>query len=187
MTRYVADACVPGNIPRGWLALTYRDGICATMLASWGTISSLARGIAEVGDVEPGNPYWPTWISWVVRMRSLGRDPTLYCCDDGYGDDSVWRGWRHADGVLAFARAGVVEPHWWVFNDNLSEPPAYAVAVQCAQNVAPGYDISIARDYWPGIDPPQTPPDPPPSAAQKIHRLRLVAASATAQHQSRGG
>lgn len=159
MTRYSADACGRGNLP-GWpLEFVYVDGACqGTVAAGQRTISSLAQALADVGDVEPGNPWWPTWIPWVVRCRAAGRDPYLYCCDDGYGSNSVWNGWRHADGVQAFAAYGVRPPHWWVFNDNLSEPPPYALMVQFAQNVSPGYDISACADYLPGIDP--QPPTP---------------------------
>lgn len=164
MTRVAADACNGADLP-GWeLEFTYVDGQCkAGAKPGTRTISSTASAAADVGDCEPRNPSWPTWISWVSWMRVLGRTPTIYCCDDGVGDDATWAGWRHEDGVKAFAAAGVAEPVWWVFNDNLSEPPAYAAAVQVAQNVAPGYDISIVSSYWPGIDP--VPEEDPPMFA----------------------
>ena len=158
MTRYAADACKRGNLP-GWeLEFVYVDGDCAGPVApGQHTISSLAQVVADMGDVEPGNPSWPAWVLWVVRCRAAGKDPYLYCCDDDYGDDSVWKGWRHADGVAAFQAAQVAEPHWWPFNDNRSEPPAYADICQVAQNVPPGYDVSVCNDYLPGLDPSPSP------------------------------
>lgn len=162
MTRWGADACNRGALP-GWaIEWVYVDGLCAGPVgAGQHTISSVAQVVADAGDVEPRNPYWPAWVQWVVRSRAAGRDPYLYCCDDGYGDDSVWNGWRHADGVAAFAAAGVRQPHWWVFNDNRSVPPPYALMCQCAQDVPPGYDISVCADYLPGIDPQPVVPTPP--------------------------
>lgn len=155
MARYMADACNPANLPAGDLGAVYVDGICATaQTAGRRTISSVAAADAHEGDVEPGNPTWPTWVQWVVRQRNHGNPwPWLYCCDDGYGG-SFFDGWRHADGVAAFARAGVPEPLWRVFNFNRSAPPAYAVAVQVAVGLPPGYDWNILQDApIPGLDP----------------------------------
>lgn len=150
--REMADACNSAALPGWQLQATYVDGGCQVNRNDKVRISSVATNDGNVGDVEPGNPYWPTWISWTVQRRQAGIDPSLYCCDDGYGT-SFFDGWRHNDGVAAFAAAGVPEPHWWIFNFNISEPPSYAMAVQVATNIGPGYDISIVRDYWPGIDP----------------------------------
>lgn len=190
MTRYMADACNPANLPAGWLGAVYVDGICATaQTLGRRTISSLAQADADEGDVEPGNPGWSVWVPWVVRQRNHGNPyPWLYCCDDGYGG-SFFDGWRHVDGVAAFARAGVPQPLWRVFNFNLSEPPSYAVAVQVAVGIEPGYDVSLLLDYIPGMDP--TPPDPVPDPSQQIVIRRRLAASAVAAAQSaraaRGG
>lgn len=163
MTRYMADACDPANLPAGDLGAVYVDGICATTrTVGRRTISSIAAQDAHEGDVEPGNPGWSVWVPWVQRQRARGNPyPWLYCCDDGYGG-SFWDGWRHGDGVAAFARAGVPEPLWRVFNFNRSAPPAYAVAVQVAVGLPPGYDWNILQDApIPGLD--AMPPPPPPA------------------------
>lgn len=151
MTRYMADACNSAALP-GWeLQASYVDGICRVPRNDKVRISSLATNDGNVGDVEPGNPFWPAWINWVRQRRMAGVDPSLYCCDDNYGT-TFFDGWRHNDGVAQFAAAGVPEPHWWVFNFNTSIPPDYAMAVQVNNNIQPGYDVSIVRDFWPGID-----------------------------------
>lgn len=150
MTDYGADACNPANLP-GWpIEWVYVDGACATtQLAGRRTISSVAEADADEGDVEPGNPDWSVWIPWVQRQRARGAtDTALYCCDDGYGG-SQWNGWRHSDGVAAFAAAGVPEPNWRVFNLTTSEVPPYAGALQVAVGVAPGYDVNVLGPSFP--------------------------------------
>lgn len=146
MTLVMADACNPGNLPAGVdLTASYVDGDCAVDRQDPVRISSVATNAGNVGDVEPHNPAWPAWVQWVGWRRAAGVDPCLYCCDDGYGDDTVYDGWRHSDGVAAFAAAGVSEPHWWVFHPGLLTIPDYADACQHAQNVAPGYDVSSVK------------------------------------------
>lgn len=172
----MADACNPGNLPAGDLGAVYVDGVCRTTLtAGRRTISSVAQALADEGDVEPGNPYWPTWVAWVRRVRAAGNPyPWLYCCDDGYGS-SYFDGWRHADGVAAFAAAGEPQPLWRVFNFNRSTPPGYAVAVQVAVDLAPGYDWNVLQDsYIPGLDP--VPPPPPPPLTEDDDMAVIIAA-----------
>ena len=162
MTREMADACNPANLPPGMLGAVYVDGLCkTTQLAGRRTISSTSEADADEGDVEPGNPYWPTWVDWVVRQRAHGNPyPWLYCCADG-AEGSGFDGWRHADGVAAFAAAGVPEPLWRVFNLGATTIPSYAVACQVENGIAPGWDRSLLLDYIPGLDP--DPPIPPGS------------------------
>lgn len=155
MTRYMADACNPVNLPAGWLGAVYVDGRCrTTQVAGRRTISSLALADADEGDVEPGNPGWSVWVPWVQRQRQRGNPyPWLYCCADGYGG-AAFDGWRHQDGVAAFRQAGVAEPLWRVFDLGTSEIPGYAVALQVAVGVPPGYDVNLLQDAAiPGLDP----------------------------------
>ncbi len=167
----MADACNSANLPGSVdLYASYVDGACAVNRGDAVRISSRATNAGNVGDVEPGNAGWPTWISWVVARRAAGVDPTLYCIDDGQDEGSgFWAGWHHRDGVAAFARAGVAQPHWWVAHPNGdSSIPAYAVAAQYAY--LGSYDLSAVVDHWPGvdvggIDVPLTPADQPIIAA----------------------
>lgn len=150
MTDTGADACNPANLP-GWpVEWVYVDGSCRTgEAAGRRTISSTAQADADEGDVEPGNPSWSVWVPWVVRQRARGAtDTSLYCCDDGYGS-SVFDGWRHSDGVAAFAAAGVAEPNWRVFNFTTSTVPSYAGALQVAVDVPPGYDVNLIGPNFP--------------------------------------
>lgn len=152
--RTMVDACDPDHLPSGHdLTASYVDAGCASTRSTPVRISSVATDAGNCGDCEPGNPGWSTWVQWVLRRRAAGVDPTLYCMDDGYGAESTWGGWRHADGVQAFALAGVAEPHWWVCHPGLTTIPSYAVAVQTQLGIAPGYDLSIVADHWPGVDP----------------------------------
>jgi hypothetical protein len=161
LTRRMADTCYPANYPPGMdLYASYVDGSCASARSDPVRISSIATDAGNVGDCEPGNPSWGTWIGWVRRRRAAGVDPTIYCIDDGQDEGSnFWKGWHHRDGVAAFGVASVAEPHWWVAHpDGDSTMPSYAVAVQYGY---PGpYDLSIVRDYWPGVDLDPR-PDPP--------------------------
>lgn len=180
------DACSPGNLPAGDLGAVYVDGSCRTIYtAGRRTISSIAQADADEGDVEPGNPGWASWVPWVARQRARGNPyPWLYCCDDDYGS-SYFDGWRHVDGVAAFRAAGVPEPLWRVFNFNLSEPPGYAVAVQVAVDIAPGYDVNVLADHIPGLDP-DPPPTPPPPAQEDKIMVRFTYGNPPAQFVSDG-
>lgn len=155
MTRQAYDACSPSGVPRdGSLVFGYADGLCApawtfTQADAW--ISSTGSDAGTILDVEPRNPTPTQAVDWVLGRRRAGFDPTVYCMDDGEGSDSVWRGWRHADVVAAFSARSVPEPHYWVAHPSGSSAlPDYAVAVQYVY--LPGYDISLCRDYWPGVD-----------------------------------
>lgn len=165
--RRMPDACTPSNIPDGFdLVAYYVDGVCAAPPVK-GTvhvgISALATDAGVVGDCEPENPPPATWVSWVVRRRAAGVDPTIYCADDSLS--AFFDGFKHRDVRAAFHAAGVPEPHYWLILLGATAVPAGAVAAQVAQGLdGDRYDLSLVADYWPGVDPApaHNPPPAPP-------------------------
>jgi hypothetical protein len=163
MTRSLADACTPANLPAGVdLTASYVDGICASAADTPVRISALATNQGNVGDCEPGNPRPIVWVLWARARRAAGVDPTIYCPDDSLSD--FFAGYRHHDVIAAFNAAGEPQPHYWLTKPGADTIPDGAVAVQNQLGVdGDRYDLSLAADYWPGVDaPPDPPADPPP-------------------------
>lgn len=104
------------------------------------SITTNAAHDAQVLDVEPRAATMAQAVSWVIRQRARGADPTVYTMH------SWWSDLRKL-----FAAAHEAEPHWWVAKyDNNPALLDGAVAKQYGgQN---GYDLSAVADYWPGID-----------------------------------
>lgn len=156
MTRQMADSCSPGNIPDGIdLVAYYVDGVCAAGPVKGSRhvgISSLGTNAGTVGDCEPGNPKPGFWVSWTLKRRAAGVDPTIYCADDSLSD--FFAGYRWRDVRAAFLAAGVTEPHYWICKPGATSIPAGAVAVQNQLGLdGDRYDLSLVADYWPGVDP----------------------------------
>jgi hypothetical protein len=85
-----------------------------------------------------------------MRRRSGFGYPTIYC------NRSTWPKVK-----AAFAAQGVAPPLYWIATGTgLREIPAGAIAAQYLLDVAPGIDISVVADYWPGVD---SAPAPAPS------------------------
>jgi hypothetical protein len=158
MTRTMYDAVTPGNLPRGArIVAGYDDGIYANMgeidaqfpnaIHVDIAISSAFDG-GHVLDVERGDALPGNAPGWVVRRRSNGTDPSVYCNAD------TWPSVR-----AAFHSQGIREPHYWIAQyDGDPTIPDGAIAKQYASNNA--YDTSSVADYWPGIDPEVTVLDP---------------------------
>lgn len=147
----MADACNPADLPPGMdLYASYVDGKCATNRGDPVRISSLATDAGNVGDCEPENPPPASWVIWVQRRRAAGVDPAIYCADDSLSD--FFAGYRWRDVRQAFQAARVPEPHYWITKPGATSIPAGAVAVQVGLNIAPGWDLSLVADYWPGVD-----------------------------------
>lgn len=113
-----------------------------------------ATHLAEVFDVEVGC-IWPpaNVVPLVVAARRAGIDPTVYV-----NERNDWAPTR-----VAFDRAGVAHPHWWVANyDGKATVPEGAVAKQYANEPMTGghYDASAVVDFWPGVDIEQKEDDP---------------------------
>lgn len=109
-------------------------------------ISAIGTNQGIVGDVEPECMSIPQSIGWVQLRRRAGFDPSLYV-NETYG-------WNPCK--AAFAQAGVPQPHWWVADyDGIPIIPVGAVAKQYENpSLTHGhFDLSVALDYWPGVDP----------------------------------
>ena len=151
--RTMYDACNPSNIPKdATMVAGYIYGNCkwpASVWASWAhvtcvriaTVAFLDDG--QVLDVESGDASPSLAPGWCVRARARGQDPTVYC------NVSTWPSVR-----AAIAAQHVVAPHWWLAHYGVAPViPAGAHALQYRNSVAPGFDVSVVADYWPGIDP----------------------------------
>lgn len=165
MTRIMYDSTTPWAIPRdAEMVAYYVDGRYAWP-QSWldlfpravkVSISAIGARTAQVGDVEVGC-IWPpaNAVPWVRRARADGYDPTIYV--------NELNDWIHVR--RAFWAAGEAEPYYWVARYNgVREIPPGAVARQFAHphdgdgiadrpwETGAHYDLSIAVDYWPGVD-----------------------------------
>jgi hypothetical protein len=165
MPRRMYDSTTPWDIPRdAEMVAYYVDGRYAWPQA-WldlfpravkVSISAIGTRTAQVGDVEIGC-IWPpvNAVPWVLRARADGYDPTIYV-----NQMNDWAPTR-----AAFRAAGVPEPHYWVANyDGVPVIPTWSVAKQYAHphdgdgvanrpwETGKHYDLSIAADFWPGVD-----------------------------------
>jgi hypothetical protein len=143
------DACNYLNIPKGVMAAGYLNGICKWPAAAWvkfpQAVQICTNPILNIGvvlDVETGDATPQNAPAWVAKRRAAGVDPTVYM------NASTWPAV-----IAAFKADGVTEPHYWVAHyDGIATIPAGAIAKQYRNSVAPGYDLSIVADYWPGVD-----------------------------------
>lgn len=131
--------------PQGWQRFpdAVKVGIVVFASADDGHVLDVERWDATP-DQAPG---------WAARRRASGADPTIYC------SLSTWAAVK-----AAFAAAGIAEPHYWIADwDGVAELPPGAVAVQYAADA--DFDISVAADYWPGVDNGQSIQPVPPASA----------------------
>lgn len=173
MVRYMYDSVNPAAIPRdAEMVAGYTDGIYRWSQADWDRFPNAVKvrisaiGVdttAHVVDVEPGC-VWPpeNAVPWVVEARRSGVEhPTVYT---NYRND-LWRTRQ------AFDRAGVPQPHYWVAeytgwprDGSVPYIPDGTVGRQFAhppQLNNQHYDLSVIRDYWPGVDKPREEDDMP--------------------------
>lgn len=121
---------------------------------------------AQVLDVERFDATPEQAPGWAARQRGRGQVPTVY------SNTSTWPAIK-----AAFHAQHVPLPEWWAANyDDGPDLPVEAVAVQYRST--PGYDQSVVRDYWPGVDPapppphPKPKPDPEPKPPKPVHVVR---------------
>jgi hypothetical protein len=101
----------------------------------------------HVLDVEPGDATPAQAPGWARMRRQSGFAwPTIYC------NLSTW-----PNVIQAFKDQGEPMPLWWIARYNgVKEFPTLqgqeAIAKQYAGDVAPGYDLSWVKDFWPGVD-----------------------------------
>lgn len=138
---YVDGNYVPSNAALARFAGKVHVPISVNPSGNLGIVLDGAPDNGSTGE-EPG---------WVARRRRSGVDPTVYTTL------SLWPSL-----IRAMNAAGVAQPHWWIatWNGQASMIDG-AVAHQYA-DVGNRYDLSVAADYWPGIDPVHLAPSPPP-------------------------
>jgi hypothetical protein len=107
--------------------------------SNWGTVLDV-----ETGDATPAEA--PGWVS---MRRGSGGIPVVYC------NYFTWPAVRKA-----FIAQNVPEPMYWIADyDNVADfvigpgpnPLAGNVVAKQYANT-PGYDLSVVRDFWPGVD-----------------------------------
>lgn len=168
--RLMADGITPANLPAGLpLYAAYVDG-------QWPNFDQLATRFPDAVHVPISNHYnlaatvldfgegsatsITAAITWAEDKRRIGEVPSLYC------NLSQWTNVVRP----SFEAAGVTPPWWWgaQWNDQQTMfADVYAVAHQ--YEPFGGYDLSVVKAYWPGVDPapkPLPPPPPPPPAPQ---------------------
>lgn len=109
--------------------------------SNWGTVLDV-----ETGDATPAEA-----PGWVLARRSVGyANPVVYC------NGSTW-----ILVIQEFKRQNVPEPLYWIAHyDGFADLSGYDGSVVAKQYAnTPAYDLSVVRDYWPGVD------DVPPSSA----------------------
>lgn len=165
--RTMYDAVTAANIlkkdPQPVLVAGYIDRI---VLAPWSAadwalfpdarkvtiVKKASTRDGHVLDVEPGDATPEQAPGWAAQRRADGfAYPTIYC------NRSTWPAVK-----AAFAAQGVAAPLYWIATaSGRPEIPDGAIAAQYLLDVAPGIDISVVADYWPGVDPaPGTPGGP---------------------------
>lgn len=151
--RIMFDGIVPGEVPAGaQLYAAYLDGNWAdysAMVARFPQAVHVSIAVSagydggQVLDVENGDASPTGSVTWVVKRRAAGVDPTVYCSMSNWSTVQA-----------AFRARGVAQPHYWIADYSLGTNPAIpagAVALQYADRG--GYDESVVADYWPGVDP----------------------------------
>jgi hypothetical protein len=159
--RIMFDGIVPGEVPAGaQLYAAYLDGDWAdynAMVARYPHAVHVSIAVSagynggQVLDVENGDATPAESVTWVVRRRAGGVDPTVYC------SMSNWPTVQSA-----FRSKGVAQPHYWIADYSLGNNPALpagAIALQYVDHG--GYDESVVADYWPGVDPAPGSSQPP--------------------------
>ncbi|WP_439379857.1 hypothetical protein [Amycolatopsis lexingtonensis] len=139
----------------------------------------------HVLDVEPGDARPEEAPGWAaMRRRSGFAHPVIYC------NRSTWPKVK-----AAFADQDVEPPLYWIATaTGRREIPPGAIAAQYLLDVAPGIDISVVADFWPGVDGPSPAPlatEPgvelmeritvtPPNAGSNTVRLNLSGSAGAA-------
>lgn len=186
------DSTAAGDIPNAddGLVIAYADGRYEQIAAVRArfprarvvTISAVGVALADAVDVEPGC-VWPpaAVVPWLRRARAAGIDPTVYC------DRANWPAV-----IAAIAAAGDAQPHYWIAHytnePHLCSSRCYgssvgdlvAVATQYGGDLPGHYDLNVAADHWPGIDPAQRPAgggariDPAPPIDQEADPMNVT-------------
>ena len=151
MIRVMYDGVTPAQVPMGaTIYAGYVDGHYPSYSALVRqfpntlhvSITTTAAGTARVLDVENGDATPEQAPGWAARMRQLGLAyPVVYM------NASTWPGVK-----AQFLLQHVDAPLYWVAQYD-QEPAIPAGAIAKQHTNLPGYDISSAAAYWPGLDP----------------------------------
>jgi hypothetical protein len=180
--RYAYDSIYTEKIPASALIVAgYVDGRYTTFSKGWRdgygvwhrpltethpnalriSIGVFSNSVAQLGDCESGDMTPAQSVDWVLRNRSLGGDPIVYC------STSWWPAVK-----AAFASRNVPLPWWWEahYGNHVpvlhSDPRAVGIQYTDGQypsapfNV-PGVDTSMILDHLPGVDPGPAPTPTP--------------------------
>ena len=152
--RVMYDAIYPVNIPDpnptlvggyvGGYWPTYSDGTIQRMFPNsiHVPIAVAASYDATVLDVEQGDATPEEVPGWVMRQRARGQEPTVYM--------NAFT-WPYVVDICITKQ--VAEPQWWVAKyDGIATLMPGATVKQYLGDIAPGYDMSVVADYWPGVD-----------------------------------
>jgi len=97
-------------------------------------------------DVERGAATVAEAVPWARRQRALRQEPTVYCSTGTWGAL-----------IVAFAREGEEQPNYHVAawpGTGANLPTLSGVTAVAHQYLStPQYDVSVAADHWPGVDP----------------------------------
>jgi hypothetical protein len=182
MTRKVYDSTtvrdIPETIERNALVAGYVDGNYITYPTlhtdfprhSRISITVTGRLSAHVIDREAGDVSVEGAAAWAHAEHGAGRHPTIYT------PESDWEACKEA--VRAHGLNPDHDVSWWVAWYDHEGIPDGAVACQNVEGTsAHHWDRSDARDYWPGVDPPQQVPKVPQHnwTERMIHTLPTLA------------
>lgn len=178
MARVMYDSTSAADIPAGALMVAgYDDGLYAWSDADWNRhpravqvhITVTGDNLdSHVADYERGNLLLPKLVSWVKAKGARGDMPTVYFSLGLYGEIEA-----------AFKAAGIGNQSWltWVadWNGQANLEPGWT-AHQYADSAMTGhhYDLSVAADYWPGVDPPPGVAPPAPAPGPPEHQVALA-------------
>lgn len=115
------------------------------------TTSSTGHGHANVIDCEKGDATPAEAAVWASFQDQAGEHPGIYC------NFSTWPAVKAEVAKHPFHRP----PLYWIARwDRPAKLIRGTIATQYANPLTSGghYDLSIVRDYWPGVDPTPTTP-----------------------------
>lgn len=194
MTRLMYDAVDWTSIPMGAeLVGGYLDGALSRWPAeAWAAfpnatfvhiVTSPYNNAGEVLDVEWEDATAAEAVDWIINRRNSGLlTPTIYCGGQ--------QGYSWAEVLANCYARGVPPPLIWLARwVNGGAPPTFVPEGCIAQQydhppfTGTNYDVSIAADYWPGVDPAPDPLDPMDAlAAIRTGRNLLAQASSYFEH-----
>jgi hypothetical protein len=177
---------IPASIERDALVAGYVDGNEVTYPAlhtyfprhTRVSITVTGRLSAHVIDCEAGDVSPDHAAAWAHAEHSAGRHPTIYM------PESLWDDCKQA--VRAHGLDPDKDVSWWVAWYEHDGIPDGAIACQNVEGTRTHHwDVSDARDYWPGVDSVRKHAPAPPAdnwTERMIHNLPTLAHGAHNPH-----